>query len=1110
MRFVRLVVEAFRAIENAEIQFGPALNVLYGPNDLGKSTLAAAIRAALLVPTTSSEASQFTSWFSDATPRVALTFVDATERYWTVRKGFGDGSNKGAELLYSNDGASFALDCRGREVEERIRALLSWGIPAPGGKAGPRGVPNTFLANALLAAQTDVDSILEASLATDPDATGKVRLSKALATLAQDPLFKNVLDAAQQEYDLCFTRSGQRSRAQTSKFTVTADVIKALQKELEDLQRLVADSTAIEEQVNALRGRRDRAVMRVGESAAALSATHDRLARMRAREEATARREGAEAALSEIDRHAERVGALSGQIERLAQQVTSREEDLTRAVRGVEAANAAALEAQERLRVAMSEDGARQRELLRAQLTEQAAVLVTERQGTENRKSIVVGVLKAIDDARQAREAAAKARADLGHLLGRAEAARKSASAIDTELELSRATLAYGRWRAALSAAEDAAKAIEAVAKCTSDANQRAAEAESLEHKAKVLEAEVVARRQRLPTPDQVTALLQIERQLEVAEAALGGGVSVVVRPRKAVTVHARIDDEEIVDQVDLAIERTLEADRSIHLLVADLVDIEVVAGAAEQRRAVEGLRARRKKEIAPVLKRAGHKSLSDVAGGVATLAQEGAIAEDLRKRSTELRSDAAKLLARAQEQADHAAKLSGTQEGLAARKAAIGETTPTLLEKRLAALGRNWETQAETRHSKKSNERKATDDETRAAEQAVKLAEYQGAEADRRAAEAAAKCDAAVTAIASSDPGPLLASIERELASFAQREADIAAKLTALAAAGNDEVDKAKRTVDVSLQRMAAAKQAHTLATEALDASRAEFNARTGEASVLRAQLEAMDRAAAARVVEQRARELSALPVEKGVSQADVSAAEHAAADANRELDAAREDLHKSEGALSKVGGTAVREEVERLREALAAERARERELETDANAWKLLRDTLRDVENEEGAHLGRALAGPVSKKFEELTAGRYKDLKFDATLKAEAVGLGASRATGSDVLSALSVGTRNQLATLIRLTIAAQLKSAIVLDDHLVHTDPVRLAWFREVLMKTALNTQVVVLTCRPEDYLTTEELPAERAERDLAGGTMRAIDVARLVKRWARLSSRAPRVE
>src|SRR5262249_28526049 len=62
MRFARVVVEHFRAIERADVTFEPGLNVLHGPNDLGKSTLAAALRAALLLPHGSSEAEEYVPW----------------------------------------------------------------------------------------------------------------------------------------------------------------------------------------------------------------------------------------------------------------------------------------------------------------------------------------------------------------------------------------------------------------------------------------------------------------------------------------------------------------------------------------------------------------------------------------------------------------------------------------------------------------------------------------------------------------------------------------------------------------------------------------------------------------------------------------------------------------------------------------------------------------------------------------------------------------------------------------------------------------------------------------------------------------------------------------
>ena len=47
MRLHRLRIESFGAIGNVDVEFGPGLNVLYGPNDLGKSTVVAGIRLGL-------------------------------------------------------------------------------------------------------------------------------------------------------------------------------------------------------------------------------------------------------------------------------------------------------------------------------------------------------------------------------------------------------------------------------------------------------------------------------------------------------------------------------------------------------------------------------------------------------------------------------------------------------------------------------------------------------------------------------------------------------------------------------------------------------------------------------------------------------------------------------------------------------------------------------------------------------------------------------------------------------------------------------------------------------------------------------------------------------
>ena len=66
MRLRSLEVEHFRAIQSARLVFGPGLNVVHGPNDLGKSTLTEAIRAVLLIAPGSAEARSFATW--GATP----------------------------------------------------------------------------------------------------------------------------------------------------------------------------------------------------------------------------------------------------------------------------------------------------------------------------------------------------------------------------------------------------------------------------------------------------------------------------------------------------------------------------------------------------------------------------------------------------------------------------------------------------------------------------------------------------------------------------------------------------------------------------------------------------------------------------------------------------------------------------------------------------------------------------------------------------------------------------------------------------------------------------------------------------------------------------------
>jgi hypothetical protein len=84
--------------------------------------------------------------------------------------------------------------------------------------------------------------------------------------------------------------------------------------------------------------------------------------------------------------------------------------------------------------------------------------------------------------------------------------------------------------------------------------------------------------------------------------------------------------------------------------------------------------------------------------------------------------------------------------------------------------------------------------------------------------------------------------------------------------------------------------------------------------------------------------------------------------------------------------------------------------------------------------------------------------------------------------------------------LTIADQLKTAIVLDDHLVNSDLPRLAWFHDLLRRIAVNAQILVITCRPMDYLDGSVSPSV----DQRANAVHSIDLERELRRH---DARAP---
>jgi energy-coupling factor transporter ATP-binding protein EcfA2 len=247
MRLHRLRITSFAAIGSLDVELGPGLNVLYGPNDLGKSTVVAAIRLGLLLPHTSTYCEQYVGWTSGDDPIVEMTFQTEEQRIWRIRKQFGKSGS--SFLQESKNGQDFDDVERGRRVDAKLREILRWGIPEPGGSGGAKGLPTSFLATALLSPQDDVSAVLRDSLQSDPTGSGKEQIAAALQAVAQDPLFVALLRNTQAERDKAYTDKGAKKTAKGSVFKDAAERLNEARDEKDRLYRVVAESEGAERQL---------------------------------------------------------------------------------------------------------------------------------------------------------------------------------------------------------------------------------------------------------------------------------------------------------------------------------------------------------------------------------------------------------------------------------------------------------------------------------------------------------------------------------------------------------------------------------------------------------------------------------------------------------------------------------------------------------------------------------------------------------------------------------------------------------------------------------------------------------------------------------------------
>ena len=275
------------------------------------------------------------------------------------------------------------------------------------------------------------------------------------------------------------------------------------------------------------------------------------------------------------------------------------------------------------------------------------------------------------------------------------------------------------------------------------------------------------------------------------------------------------------------------------------------------------------------------------------------------------------------------------------------------------------------------------------------------------------------------------------------------------------------------------------------------------GKAERVRGDLEASERQilgvdieGAKHALEKARQSLSELHPAPAVTADQLLHADKALEDNEAELKATEASFNEVRGKLDLVGGRVGIERLEEEREAFqrAREHAEDQELDYAAS-WHMLK-LLEAAEASRSNHLGLALATPVTERFKALAGDLYAHVSLDPDLRVE----GFIANGGEHRVEELSVGTREQLATIIRLAIAAQLKTAVLLDDQLVHSDTGRIAWFRTQVRNSVRqhDHQVIVLTCRLADYVVDEEAPGQPQEPTADGTSLTIVNILDVVRR------------
>jgi hypothetical protein len=591
-----------------------------------------------------------------------------------------------------------------------------------------------------------------------------------------------------------------------------------------------------------------------------------------------------------------------------------------------------------------------------------------------------------------------------------------------------------------------------------------------------------------VPPPGALGPMRQLANELAAARGARDVGLVITVTPTSRFDLRVRKDGEE-VDVASDSQPIDIEARAEVELGIGDIAIVHVRGGRRQAQDAARNLEDRWSREVVPQLVAA---SVTDLAGLDVKSAEAQKLDFSIGAKDAELNSLRAQLSA-----LDGAADgLREASDGAAACRAALGDADLDALAGDLKTLGTNAV-------SELRNRRQQLSDEIEAARGIANQAANDRTLAEERARHSRLALDAAVVArdnaLAAFPDGmdAALTSARSALAAAIKENEEVAAAFASLEC----EIDTRRKHIDAALSgaRMVAAQTVAGVeaAQKQVTTANRDHAVEHGRLVELRKQRDAENLAAAEARLQEALASHDALPVpHRVVSEVEVSAAQKAAAAIRVDLEGIEREILRAHGALEQVGGAVARERLRDATEAFDLAARQEREIEAEYEAWKLLLEQMKEADAAQASNLGQALAPAIAGRFQELTRRRYETVQLTAQLATEGIVVsGAVRP-----MEQISVGTREQLSTLYRLSLAEYLGSTIVLDDQLVQSDDNRMDWFRILLAEKARNFQIIVFTCRPEDYVVKGALVPEGSavHTDSDGGFVRAVDLGRALRR------------